>query len=138
MSIIFSMCSDGLGVRVEDSLPRDHWFVSPLEQFVLKSRAVKIPTWWENSAMVGNFPRWEKKSLPWHGSFSTAAQVLYAGNYLHLFSQCSVYLFNARSYCEVSFCFRPDSAGSLSTYFTPDSAGSLSISLLIPRGLFLF
>jgi hypothetical protein len=60
----------------------------------------KIPTWWENSvrgnrkttgknsAMVGNFPQWEKKSLPWHGSFSTAAPVLYAGIYLPLFSQC--------------------------------------------------
>ncbi len=81
-----------------------------LEQFVLKSRAVnyilgnrnmigKIPTWWENSdrwnrktagknsAMVGNFPQWEKKSLPLHGSFSTAAPVLYAGIYLPLFSQ---------------------------------------------------
>jgi hypothetical protein len=39
--------------------------------------------------MVGNFPQWEKKSLPLHGSFSTAAPVLYAGNYLPLFSQCS-------------------------------------------------
>ncbi len=60
----------------------------------------KIPTWWENSvrrnrktagknsAMVGNFPQWEKKSLPLHGSFSTAAPVLYAGIYLPLFSQC--------------------------------------------------
>jgi hypothetical protein len=60
----------------------------------------KIPTWWENSdcgnrktagknsAMVGKFPQWEKKSLPLHGSFSTAAPVLYAGNYLPLFFQC--------------------------------------------------
>jgi hypothetical protein len=60
----------------------------------------KIPTWWENSvrgnrktvgknsAMVGNFPQREKKSLPLHGSFSTAASVLYAGIYLPLFSQC--------------------------------------------------
>ncbi len=60
----------------------------------------KIPTWWENSvrgnrktagknsAMVGNFPQWEKKSLPLHGSFSTAASVLYAEIYLPLFSQC--------------------------------------------------
>jgi hypothetical protein len=59
----------------------------------------KIPTWWENSVrgnrktagkysvMVGNFPQWEKKSLPLHGSFSTAAPVLYAGIYLPLFSQ---------------------------------------------------
>jgi hypothetical protein len=77
----------------------------------LKTRAVnsvrgnrnmigKIPTWWENSvrgnrktagknsAMVGNFPQWEKKSLTLHGSFSTAAPVLYAGIYLSLFSQC--------------------------------------------------
>ncbi len=90
MSIVASVCSDGLGVRVEDLLPRDHWFESPLEQFVLKTRAVKIPTWWENSAMVGNFPQWEKKSLPLHGSFNTAAPVLYAGNYLHLFSHCIV------------------------------------------------
>jgi hypothetical protein len=54
------VCSDGLGVRVEDSLPRGQWFISPLEQFVLKTRAInsilrnrnmigKIPTWWENS-----------------------------------------------------------------------------------------
>ncbi len=61
----------------------------------------KIPKWWENSdrgnrktagknsAMVGNFPQGEKKSLPLHGSFSTAAPVLYAGNYLPLFSQCT-------------------------------------------------
>jgi hypothetical protein len=113
MSFIFSICNDGLGVRVADSLPRGQWFESPLEQFVLKTRAVnfilgnrnmigKIPTWWENSdrgnrktagknsAMVGNFPQWEKKSLPLHGSFSTAAPVLYAGNYLPLFSQCSL------------------------------------------------
>ncbi len=85
---------------------------SPLVQFVLKTRAVnfvlgnsnmigKIPTWWENSdrgnrktagknlAMVGNFPQWEKKSLPLHWSFSTAAPVLYAGIYLPLFSQWS-------------------------------------------------
>jgi hypothetical protein len=60
----------------------------------------KIPTWWENSvrgnrltvgknsAMVGNFPQWEKKSLPLHGSFSTAALALYAGIYLLLFYQC--------------------------------------------------
>ncbi len=60
----------------------------------------KILTWWENSvrgnrktagknsAMVGNFPQWEKKSLPLHGSFSTAAPVLYAGIYLPLISQC--------------------------------------------------
>ncbi len=34
------MCSDGLGVRVEDLKPRDKWFESPLEQFVLKTRAV--------------------------------------------------------------------------------------------------
>jgi hypothetical protein len=110
MSII-GMCSDGLGVRVEDSLPRGQWFESPLEQFVLDTRAInsilrnrnmigKIPTWWENSdrgnwktvgknsAMVGNFPQWKKKSLPLHGSFSTAAPVLYAGIHLPLFSQC--------------------------------------------------
>jgi hypothetical protein len=48
----------------------------------------KIPTWWENSVlrnrrtagknsgMVGNFPQWEKKRLPLHGSFSTAAPVV--------------------------------------------------------------
>jgi hypothetical protein len=40
--------------------------------------------------MVGNFPQWEKKSLPLHGSFSTAAPVLYAGIHLPLFSQCTV------------------------------------------------
>ncbi len=74
------ICSDGLGVRVAGSLQRGHWFESPLEQCVLKTRAVnsilgnrnmmgKIPTWWENSdrgnrktegknsAMVGNFPQ---------------------------------------------------------------------------------
>ncbi len=68
----------------------------------------KIPTWWENSVrgnrktagkyslMVGNFPQWEKKSLPLHGSFSTAAPVLYAGIYLPLFSQCTGY----RSRCQ--------------------------------------
>ena len=67
----------------------------------------KIPTWWENSdrgnrktagknlAMVGNFPQWEKKSLPLHGSFSTAAPVLYAGIYLPLFSQCRIPLAEA-------------------------------------------
>ncbi len=83
----------------------------PLEQFLLKTRAVnsvignrnmigKFPTWWENSvrgkrktarkntAMVENFPQWEKKSPPLHGSFSTAAPVLYVGIYLPLFSQC--------------------------------------------------
>jgi hypothetical protein len=61
----------------------------------------KIPTWWKNSdggnrktvgknsAMVGNFPQWKKKSLPLHGSFSTAAPVLYAGIHLPLFSQCA-------------------------------------------------
>jgi len=107
------MCSNGLGVRVEDLMPRGHWFESPLEQFVLKTRAVnsilgnrnmigKIPTWWENSdrgnrktagknsAMVGNFPHWEKKSLQLHGSFSSAAPVLYAEIYLTLFSQCTM------------------------------------------------
>ncbi len=41
--------------------------------------------------MVGNFPQWEKKSLPLHGSFSTAAPVLYEGIYLPLFSQWAVY-----------------------------------------------
>jgi hypothetical protein len=40
--------------------------------------------------MVGNFPQWEKKSLPLHGSFSTAAPVLYAGNYLPLFSHFNI------------------------------------------------
>jgi hypothetical protein len=113
MSVIFSMCRAGLGVRVEDSSPRGHWYESPLEQFLLKTRAVnsvlgnrnmigKIPTWWENSvsgnwktagknsAMVGNFPQWEKKCPPLHGSFSTAAPVLYAGIYLPLVSQCTV------------------------------------------------
>jgi hypothetical protein len=47
----------------------------------------KIPTWWENSVlgnrklagkksgMVGNFPQWEKKGLPLHGSFSTTAPI---------------------------------------------------------------
>ncbi len=110
MSFIVSICSDGLGVRMADSLPRGHWFESLLEQFVLKTRAVnsilgmigKILTWRENSdrgnrktagknsAMVGNFPQWEKKSLPLHGSFSIAAPVLYAGNYLPLFSQCNM------------------------------------------------
>ena len=98
---------DGLGLRVEVSKPRCHWIESPLEQFVLKTRAVnsilwnrnmigKIPTLWENSdrgnrktagknsAMVGNFPLWEKKSLPLHGSFSPATPVLYAGIYLPL------------------------------------------------------
>jgi hypothetical protein len=96
MSFFFSICIDGLGVRVADFLPRGHWFESPLEEFVLKTRAVnsilgnrnmigKIPTWWENSnrenrktagknsAMVGNFPQWEKKSLPLHGSINTTA-----------------------------------------------------------------
>ncbi len=104
MSII-DMCSDGLGVRMEDSLLRGQWFESPLDQFVLKTRAInsilrnrnmigKIPTWWENSdcgnrkmvgknsAMAGNFPQWKKKSLPLHGSFSTAAPVLYEGIHL--------------------------------------------------------
>jgi hypothetical protein len=101
MSII-GKSGNGLGVRVEASLPRGQWFVSPLEQIVLKTWAInsilrnrnmigKIPTWWENSdrrnrktvgknsAMVGNFPQWKKKSLPLHGSLSTAAPVLYAG-----------------------------------------------------------
>ncbi len=66
MSFTFWMCSDGLGVRVEDSKPRGQWFDSLLEQFVLKTREVnsilgnrnmigKIPTWWENSDMVGKF-----------------------------------------------------------------------------------
>ena len=87
---------DGLGLRVEVSKPRCHWIESPLEQFLLKTRAVnsvfgnrnmigKIPTWWENSvsgnwktagknsAMVGNFPQWEKKSLPLHGLINTTA-----------------------------------------------------------------
>jgi hypothetical protein len=39
--------------------------------------------------MVGKFRPWEKKSLPLHGSFSTAAPVLYAGIHLPLFSQGS-------------------------------------------------
>jgi hypothetical protein len=70
-----------------------------LEQFLLKTRAVnsilgnrnmmgKIPTLRENSVlgnrntvgknsgMLGNFPQWEKKGLPLHGSFSTAAPVV--------------------------------------------------------------
>jgi hypothetical protein len=62
----------------------------------------KFPTWWENSdrgnrktvgknsSMVGNFPQWKKKSLPLHGSFSTAAPVLFAGIHLPLFSQCTL------------------------------------------------
>jgi hypothetical protein len=56
---LFGMCSDGLGVRVEDSLPMGQWFDSLLERIVLKTRAInsilrnrnmigKIPTWWEN------------------------------------------------------------------------------------------
>ncbi len=122
------MCIDGLGVRAEDSLPRGHWFESPQEQFVLKTRAVnsipgnwnmigKIPTWWEisdrgnrktvgkNSAILGNFPQWEKKGLPLHGSFSTAASVLYAGIHLPLFSQCTASASsNAR-------CLSPNIAG---------------------------
>jgi hypothetical protein len=104
--------SDGLGVRVDDLYPRGHWFESLLEQFLLKTRTVnsvlrnrnmigKFPTWWENSVlrnrnMIGKIPTWwensvreRKKSLPLHGSFSTAAPVLYAGIYLPLFSQCS-------------------------------------------------
>jgi hypothetical protein len=54
------ICSDGLGVRVDDLESRGHWFESPLEQFLFKTRTVnsvlrnrnmigKIPTWWENS-----------------------------------------------------------------------------------------
>jgi hypothetical protein len=51
----------------------------------------KIPTWWENSVlgnrklagkksgMVGNFPQWEKKGLPLHGSFSTTAPIIKGG-----------------------------------------------------------
>ncbi len=78
MSII-GMCSNGLGVRVEDSLPRGQWFKSPLEQFVLKTRALnsilrnrnmigKIPTRWENSdrgnrKTVGKIPLWWEISL---------------------------------------------------------------------------
>jgi hypothetical protein len=104
------MCSESLEVSVAEMYPGGPRFESPLEQLLLKTRAVnsilgnrnmigKIPTWWENSvrgnrktagknsAMVGNFPQWEKKSLPLHGSFSTAAPVLYAGIYLPLFSQ---------------------------------------------------
>jgi hypothetical protein len=61
----------------------------------------KIPTWWENSVRgnrktVGKIPPWweipsvGEKSLPLHGSFSTAAPVLYAGIHLPLFSQCGV------------------------------------------------
>jgi hypothetical protein len=96
---------------VEHLKPRGHWFESPLEQFLLKTKAVnsvlgnrnmigKISTWWENSVrgnrktagknstMLGNFPLWEKKSLPLHGSYSTAAPVPYAGISLPLFSQC--------------------------------------------------
>ncbi len=38
----------------------------------------------------GNFPHWKKKSLPLHGSFRTAAPVLYAGIYLPLFYFLSV------------------------------------------------
>ncbi len=30
----------------------------------------------KNSGMLGNFPQWEKKGLPLHGSFSTAAPVV--------------------------------------------------------------
>ncbi len=77
--LVYSICSDGLGVRVTDSLPRGHWFESPLEQFILKTRAVnsilgnrnmigKIPTWWENSdrgnrKTGGKIPLWWEISL---------------------------------------------------------------------------
>ncbi len=70
-------------------------FESPLEQFLLKTNSVfwngdmkgKILEWLENSGrgnrktagknsgMVGNFPP-EKKSLPLHGTYSTAASVV--------------------------------------------------------------
>jgi hypothetical protein len=96
------MCGDGLGVRVKDSTPKGQWFEFSLEQFLLKTKGVnsglrnrnmigKIPTWWENSVlgnrklagknsgMVGNFPQCEKKGLPLHGSFSTAAPIVKAG-----------------------------------------------------------
>ncbi len=84
MSII-GMCSDGLGVRVADSLPRDQWFESPQEQFVLKTRAInsflrnrnmigKIPTWWENSDR-GNRKRSEKIPLWWEISLSGRKKV---------------------------------------------------------------
>ncbi len=46
-------------------------------------RREKILLWWE-------IPSVGEKSLPLHGSFSTAAPVLYAGNYLPLFSQCRI------------------------------------------------
>jgi hypothetical protein len=38
--------------------------------------------------MVGNFPQWDKKRLPVHGAFSTAAPVLKVGIYLSLLYQC--------------------------------------------------
>ncbi len=94
---------------MKNSESRGHWFESPLEQFLLKTRAVnsvlgnrkmirKILTWWKNSvhgnrktarknsAVVGNFPQLEKRSLPLHRSFSTAAPVLYGEIYLPPFS----------------------------------------------------
>ncbi len=78
-SLLFGMCSGGLEVGVEDLLPRGLWFESPVEQFLLKTRAVnsilwnrnmigKIPTWWENSVRgnrktVGKTPPWWEISL---------------------------------------------------------------------------
>ncbi len=44
------LCTKGTLVRI------------PTGSVCFETRAVKIPTWWENSAMVGNFPQWGKKS----------------------------------------------------------------------------
>ncbi len=49
------MYSDGLGFRVDDSHLRGHWFESPLEQCLLKIKAVKsVP---ENGNMTGKIPQ---------------------------------------------------------------------------------
>jgi hypothetical protein len=148
------MYSDGLWVRVEDLLPRDQWFKSLLEQFVLKTRAVnsilgnrnmirKIPTWCENSdrgnkktagknsAMVGNFPQWEKISLLLHGSFSTVAPVLYAGIYLPLFSQC-IPQYEKTYYKTFPWTVLPAESDLLSLM------GRISLALIINRLMLLY
>ena len=79
---------------MEDLYPRGQWIESPLEQFVLKTRAVnsilgnrnmigKIPTWWENSVR-GNRKTAGKIPLWWEISLSGRKKVFHCMDHLVL------------------------------------------------------
>jgi hypothetical protein len=59
----------------------------------------------KNSGMVGNFPQWEKKRLPLHGSFSTAAPVVRPG-FIYPFCISVVMEISSTFTMEIANCFK--------------------------------